>query len=282
MSTTHTISTDPRFWNQIGPFGGWLAAALLDAIVNESAVPWPVLSVQVHFIGAVRAGPLDVRVQPVRRQRTLALWRAQLWQDGEVAVEADAVLGLSRDGLSDSAAVPADARPPTMTAPEALPRWHGVDGLARFVGAFDYRLVSGAPFEAAEQAETCGWLRLAEPTAFSVPARLLLLADAWFPALWSALTRPVPVTTVSMHVLFHPEASRQAAALDDHLAVQHRADAVAQGWGHERGTLWWSDGALALQAQQLTWIDLNKLHQHWSPTPTPAATDLLTSRMPTR
>lgn len=276
------MTTDPRFWNQIGPFGGWLAATLLDAIVNEASVAWPVLSVQVHFIGAVRAGPLDVRVQPVRRQRTLALWRAQLWQDGEVAVEADAVLGQSRAVAPAAPAAPADARPPDMAAPDTLPRWHGVDGLARFVGAFDYRLASGAPFEAAAQADTSGWLRLAAPTGFSVPARLLLLADAWFPALWSALARPVPVTTVSMHVLFHPEASRQAGALDDHLAVRHRADAVVHGWGHERGSLWWSDGALALQAQQLTWIDLNKPHQHGSPAATPTATtDPSTTRMPT-
>jgi acyl-CoA thioesterase len=266
MSRARTTATDPRFWNQIGPFGGWLAASLLDAIAREADTPWPVLSVQAHFLAAVREGELDIRVTPVRRQRSLSLWRAQLWQDGEVAVEAEAVLAALR---ADATAAPAAAsahRKPALPTPGTLPRWHGVDELAAFVRAFDYRLVSGAPFQGAAQAETAGWLRLEAPTDFSAPARLLLLADAWFPALWSALTRPAPVTTVSLHVLFHPQNESPAAAPDGHLAVHHRADAVAHGWGHERGCLWWPDGRLAAQAQQLTWIDLNKPHRHWPAT----------------
>lgn len=260
-----TRSTDPRFWNQIGPFGGWLAATLLDAITREADTTWPVLSVQVHFLAAVREGALDIRVMPVRRQRSLSLWRAQLWQDGEVAVEAEAVLAALR-AQPDTTSAAARVSMPVLPAPHTLPRWHGVDELAAFVGAFDYRLVSGAPFAGATEATSTGWLRLEAPTDFSGPARLLLLADAWFPALWSSLTRPAPVTTVSLHVLFHPKNESPATAQHGHLAVHHRADAVAHGWGHERGCLWWPDGRLALQAQQLTWIDLNKPHRHWPAT----------------
>jgi acyl-CoA thioesterase len=266
MSRTRPVATDPRFWNQIGPFGGWLAASLLDAIAREANTPWPVLSVQVHFLAAVREGALDIRVMPVRRQRSLSLWRAQLWQDGEVAVEAEAVLAALRADPAESPAAVSAHPMPALPAPETLPRWHGVDELAAFVRAFDYRLASGAPFQGASRADTSGWLRLEAPTDFSGPARLLLLADAWFPALWSALTRPAPVTTVSLHVLFNPQNESPAATHDGHLAVHHRADAVAHGWGHERGCLWWPDGRLAAQAQQLTWIDLDKPHRRWPAT----------------
>lgn len=277
MNPDDAPATDPRFWNQIGPFGGWLAATLLEAITRSAQEPWPVLSVQVHFLGAVKDGALDIRVQPVRRQRTLALWRAQLHQDGQVAVEAEAILAAAR---TDQPAWPASAaagRMPAMPAPHTLPRWHGVDGIAPFVRAFDYRLFSGAPFEAATQADTTGWLRLEAPTAFSAPAKLLMLTDAWFPALWSALPRPAPVTTVSLHVLFNPQALPRVGPDNDYLAVHHRADAVAHGWGHECGNLWWPDGQLAAQAQQLTWIDLKKPHQHWPDAPPRRAVNSTTS-----
>lgn len=255
--------TDTRFWNQIGPFGGWLGACLLEAILGAADTAWPVRSVQVNYLGRVREGPLDIRVRPVRRQRTLVLWRAELMQDGEVAVEAEAVLAEARPQPTAPAPPVQSQRMPAWPAPQALPRWHGVDHLARFVEAFDYRPVAGLPFGPASSphdAVTGGWVRLTGSTDFPAPAQLLMLADAWFPALWSVLPRPAPVTTVSLQLLFHPRPEAAPGPDDGWVAVRHQADAVGEGWGHERGVLWWPDGSIAAQAQQLTWTDLTPSH----------------------
>lgn len=265
-------ATDPRFWNQIGPFGGWLGACLLDAIVRAADPVWPVRSVQVHYLGRVREGPLDIRVQSVRRQRTLMLWRAELLQDGEVAVQAEAVLAEARSPQSDPR-MPVRSQPlPAWPAAEQVPRWHGVDHLARFVEAFDYRPVMGLPvgqvsttIGASTDATTGGWVRLSEPTDFTAPARLLMLADAWFPAVWSVLPQPAPVTTVSLQLLFHPCGTALTEADPGWIAVRHQADAVGAGWGHERGVLWWPDGTMAAQTQQLTWMDLTQAHRTHRP-----------------
>jgi hypothetical protein len=80
-----------------------------------------------------------------------------------------------------------------------------------------------------------------------------MLADAWFPPRWAALAEPVPVSTVSMQVVFH-DAGGSSAALDGYFAACHQEDARSEGFGLERGNLWWPDGRLVLTMQQLTWV----------------------------
>lgn len=241
--------TDPRYWNQIGPFGGWLAGLAVAALQREAPAGWPLRAVTLQFLGRLPAGSIDIEVERLRLQRRVAGLRATLRPEGQsdVAVTAEAVFGEAGPGA------PSTQRPrPMLPDPVTLPRLTALDAMAAFVRTFDHRVAFGLPFAGGAAARTEGWLRSREPLPEG-PAALLLLADAWFPPRWATSPEPVPVSTVSMQVVFH-DVTPGPDSTDGFFAACHEEDAGTEGFGLERGTLWWPDGRLALTMQQLTWI----------------------------
>lgn len=255
------VATDERFWNQIGPFGGWLAATAMRAMRAEADPALRPRSFHAHFIGAVAPGEMRVRVQLLRRQRTLAALRAEIVSGDAVAVAAECVFGADRGGPAWS-----HPRPPLMAPPHTYPRMRDLESFARFPAAFDYRVAQGAPLQLPGEFDSHGWLRL-EGCECPGPEELLLLADAWYPAPWAGLAQPVPVTTLALSVLFREPPPAAGSAGHGYLAARHRTSQVGEGYADERGELWWPDGRIALQCQQLTWINFAKAHQRASPTP---------------
>jgi hypothetical protein len=246
------IDTDDRFWNQIGPFGGWLAAAAMRAMRFDLEPHWRPRSFHAHFVGALARGEIRVRVRELRRQRTVLALRAEIVQGSQVGVSAECVFGIDRGGPAYD-----HPPPPRMAPPLAYPRMRELEAFAKFPAAFDYRVVDGAPLRRTGPFDSCGYVRL-EGCTQPGPEELLLLADAWYPAPWAGLVEPVPVSTLALSVMFRNAAP--AAPPHDFLAVHHRTDQVGDGYADERGELWWADGRVALQCQQLTWIDFAKVH----------------------
>lgn len=245
----YTARTDPAWWNQIGPYGGWLAALAMAAMRDGLDDDWLPRSIAINFLGALPEGEIDVHVATLRRQRSVIGLRAELSRRGEpVAVSAEAVFGLERPSCER-----APSAAPALPAPHTLPRETRLDGLAAFVRAFDYRLAWGAPWSGGDAADSAGWIRPARPMAPS-PELLLMLADAWFPPGWVMLDAPLPVSTVSMQVAFHAALPPPGSDAHGYFAARHRSDAFGSGYALERGELWWPGGVLALQAQQLTWV----------------------------
>lgn len=246
--------TDPRFWNQIGPFGGWLAGLALAAMRREVEPVFTPRSFSAQFFGAFMAGEIELEVRVLRRQRTLVAVQAELRQDGQAGVSAQALFATDRAGPPALGGV----APPEMPAPSQIDRWHGLDGFAAFTRQFDYRPAFGLPFAGGAERTSGGWLRLhGDDTAWGAE-HLLLLADAWCPALWAASPAPVPVSTLSLNVVFHGDAPVDPP--HRFLAARHHTERVAEGYGDERGALWWPDGRLALLAQQALWVDFAKPH----------------------
>ncbi len=245
----YSAPTDRRYWNQIGPFGGWLAALAVTALQREAPAGWTIKAVSLQFLGRLPEGLIDIDTERLRVQRRVAALRVTLRAAGDAsaAVTAEAVFAPAAMA-STAIALPRPALP----APAALPRLDALDPLAAFVGTFDHRVAFGAPWAGQRQARSGGWLRSRLPLP-SAPAALLMLADAWFPPRWATLTEPVPVSTVSMQVVFH-DAGTGSPALDDFFAACYQEDARTEGFGLERGALWWPDGRLALTMQQLTWV----------------------------
>jgi acyl-CoA thioesterase len=246
------LETDERFWNQIGPFGGWLAAAAMRAMRDELAPAWQPRSFHAHFVGALARGELRVRVQELRRQRTVLALRAEIAQGSQLGVSAECVFGLDRGGSAYD-----HPPPPRMDAPRHYPRMRDLEAFARFPAQFDYRVVQGAPLRREGPFDSHGYLRL-EGCTRPAPEDLLLLADAWYPAPWAGLVEPVPVSTLALSVLFRNPPPADAG--HGFLAVHHRTDQVSDGYADERGELWWPDGRVALQCQQLTWVNFSKAH----------------------
>lgn len=245
--------SDPRYWNQIGPFGGWLAGLAATALQCEAPPDRPLRAMSLHFLGRLPADGVDIDVECLRVQRRVAGLRATLRPEGDssAAVTAEAVFG------APAAAPPSTGLPrPALPSPATLPRLAALDPLAAFVRTFDHRVAFGPPFGGGREARSGGWLRSRLPLP-SAPAALLMLADAWFPPRWAALAEPVPVSTVSMQVVLH-DVKTGSASLDGFFAACYEEDARADGFGLERGALWWPDGRLALTMQQLTWVGVSQ------------------------
>lgn len=245
---------DPRYWNQIGPFGGWLAAVALRAMRAEVAAEVLPRSVAVDFFGVLDADAFEVTVQVLREQRTVVAARAELAQRGRTCVSAMGMFGRQRHGPSLSG----DSGLPPMPPPDRLASNTALHALAPFVRQFDYRIAAGSPFEGAAAADTGGWLRFRDGDAPSTPESLLLMADAWYPPIWATLSEPVPVTTLSMSVVFCNARALRPDVPMGFVAARHRTRGMSDGYATEDGALWLPDGSLVLQTQQLTWIDFSK------------------------
>ncbi len=242
------MDTDARYWNQIGPHGGWLAACLLGAIRRRHGPERVVRSLNVEFMGRVEPGGFDIDVEPVARQRSVAFERAVLMQGGKARVQASAVLAAVR-----SPDVRQLARAPQLGAAQEHPALDALESLAAFPRMFDYRIACGWPGTGSTRGTTSGFVRPRFERRVT-PEALAMLADAWFPAAWSGAAEHVPASTVSMSLVFGSVDESVELGEDDWLQAHFRTVQLAGGFGDESGTLWWPDGRLAVKVQQLVWF----------------------------
>ena len=242
------MKTDARYWNQIGPHGGWLAACLLGAIRGRHGPEHVVRSLNVEFMARVEPGEFDIDVAPVARQRSVAFERAVLVQGGKVRVQAAAVMAAVRSP-DFRQLVPA----PRLGTPPDHPPLDALESLAAFPRMFDYRIACGWPGTEATRGSTSGFVRPRFDRRVT-PESLAMLADAWFPAAWSGAAERVPASTVSMSLVFGGVEEAVELGEGDYLQAHFHTAQLAGGFGDESGTLWWPDGRLAAKVQQLVWF----------------------------
>lgn len=257
-----TPSSD--FWNGAGPFGGWVAAVAWRAMAEEagaSAAGMVPRSFSASFLARLAPAPFELLVTPLSRGGSVLQLRVDLRQQGRLCVTAHAVFGLSRPDLEEEQLT----RP--LPAPQQLPAYEALQPLAAFPRQFDYRISEGRAFEGSASPVTVGWVRLhretgeAAPTVLG-PAELLLLADAWFPPVWTMLDAAVPVATLTLDVLFLRAEVEDQLLADGFLAARHETRRIADGYADEHGLLSLPDGRPVLRAQQLTWVGARAPRSH--------------------
>src|ERR1700722_13033875 len=77
---TYSGQTDPAYWNLIGPFGGWIAAVLMHAVLSESETIGTPLALSLNFAGAREPEAFSVRLRQFRHNRSTTFWSAELTQ----------------------------------------------------------------------------------------------------------------------------------------------------------------------------------------------------------
>lgn len=247
--------SSPLYWNSIGPFGGWIAAMLLNAVLCEEEARGDPVSLQAQFIGSLRQAPFSIHTRCLRQGRSTAFWQSEIRQapedGGQEQVCAHATVTLSgwRDTfmLNDAVMpqVPAAASlPPVPPRPFRAPE---------FLARYDYRMASGPMFQSAPDMNSLLWVRDAEPRICDARS-IAAICDTPFPSIWLRLDHPVVMTTVAYNVFFRTGAAGMAAAGDRHLLLQSRCASGAEGF-FDQDTLVWSDaGHLLAQTQQLAWF----------------------------
>ncbi len=248
-------SSSPLYWNAIGPFGGWIGAMLLHAVLCEPEARGDPVALQAQFIGPLRQAPFTVRTACIRQNRTTAFWRSEILQarddGGAEAVCAHASVTLSdwRDTFTL-----ADARmpvvPPAETLPPPPPRRTRTPA---FIARYDYRMVSGPMLAGADNMSSMLWLRDTPPRTLDATS-ISALCDAPFPSLWLRRTEPVMITTLVYNIFFRTSGNGLAAAGNRHVLVESACDVGTAGFYDQNSNLWSEDGRLLAQTQQLAWF----------------------------
>jgi acyl-CoA thioesterase len=235
---------DAGWWVERGAHGGYLAAIVLRAM--RAAVDDParrIRSLTIHYAGAAQGGEAQIECRLERAGRSLSTVSARLEQEGRLIALALAAFSTPWPGALQIDDIPAPVMPP---AGEIEPL--DDPGLPRFTRHFEYRFALGPPpFSGGPEAETGGWMRLAEPRPLDEPL-LVAFADGWLPALLCAADEPVAVPTIDYTVHFrHPI----GAETDSTVKVFFRTQLVSDGFFEEDGLIWDQAGRLLVQCRQL-------------------------------
>ena len=232
------------WWIERGPFGGYLAAFLVRAMLAVLDDPQrPPRSLSVHFVDAPVAGPVEVEVGVERAGRSSTALSLRLEQDGRPIALALAGAAAWRDGEPEWA----DLRPPAAPAPEDCPEVPRVTGAPRFQQRFELRWVDGGwPGNPSERAHHVSWMRLKEGGPLDHLA-VTAMSDGWLPAAFSKLGRFVIVPTLDLTIHFRAP----LPAPGEWLLAEYRSGFSAGGAWEEDGELWTQDGTLVAQSRQL-------------------------------
>jgi acyl-CoA thioesterase len=248
---TYSGETDPAFWNLIGPFGGWIAAALLQGVLLEPGRLGEPISLSVNFAGAIEPGPFEIRAHNWRRNRSTDFWRTELVQhrDGRDFFCADASVVLAVRRATESFV---DVAPPELPEPEGLqPLKAGSLGPA-FLARYDMRFASTNFGGGAEPHRTMAWVRENGPLTLDFPG-LVGLCDAGFPIIFARLKKRFPISTVTLNAFFHVTEHELAAVGDDFVLSDGRMRIAHEGFYDSSTAMWSRAGRLLATTEQIVY-----------------------------
>jgi acyl-CoA thioesterase len=198
-------------------------------------------SITLHFLRPGQVGTCEAVVTVERAGRGMTTATARLVQGGKDVILAIVTLGIERPGPS------LDHHPmPEVPGPdEVVPREGGPP--MTFRERFLMRPVLGPPVGTlAAEAETGGWIRLDDDEPLD-DVVLLLLCDAWPPAVFTVAEVPVGVPTIDLTVHLR----HAPPQVPDWAFVRFRTTVVDGGYLEEDGEVWSSDGRLLAHSRQL-------------------------------
>ncbi len=240
--------TSDRYRNAIGPFGGWIAALLLKSVLVHPDARGAPLALDALFMGAIAEGELEVRVTPLRQNRTVGFWRSEAWQRGRICAQAQVTLSAPRPGMRLADAVFPEVPPPGAVTDYVNPRTP-----VPWIGQYVFRPVTGMLFSGAASMDARLWLRDAEPRPLDAVS-LTAICDTPFPSPWIRLDDQVPVSTVNYSVYFRATADELAAAGAGFCLLDTRAALAANGYVDQFTSVWSEQGCLLAQTQQMLWM----------------------------
>lgn len=245
---TYSARIDRGWWIERGPNGGYVAAILMQALLAEVADPnRHARSLTVHYLAPAVEGPAQVEVRTERAGRTVSYLTARLRQGDRLLATAQAAFAV----LNPDSPSFADPTFPGYPPPEAVEGPNEPPAAVPMRGRYDFKHVLGAPWDGpSTRAETGGWIRLREARPYDA-ALVAALSDAWYPAIFTRLPRPVGVPTIDLTVHIRSVQAVQRLAPDDWIAVRFRTTVADEGFLEEDGELWAPDGTLIAHSRQL-------------------------------
>lgn len=246
--------TSDTYWNFAGPFGGYIAALLMRAVMDDPRRLGPPVAQTVNYCAPLAKGHFEIAVVLPRSGKATQHWSLELHQAGTVAATASIVCANRRETFAHDVetrpAAPPPETVPVAPSPERLP----------WLGAYEFRFIEGGP-RFGEPARDVGdlappvtrlWLK-DRPDRDLDYVSLAGLADCFILRLVQMRGTLPPMSTVSMTTYFHAlpdELARQGSAPLLGIATAKRFSANFHDQSME---LWGSDGRLLANGMQTVW-----------------------------
>ncbi|MDP9045546.1 MAG: thioesterase family protein [Pseudomonadota bacterium] len=244
--------THPAYANMVGPFGGVIAACLLQAPLRHAARIGEPIALTVNFAAALSDGEFNITARPARTNRSTQHWSVELTQGGEVAASATAVFAVRRPTWSAPEAAPPANLPP----PEALSRSPSI-GRPAWTRHYDMRFARGGmpeAFDGEPQLDSVSqvWVRDEPPRPLDFVS-LAALCDSFFPRIFVRRRKVAPIGTVSLTTYFHADSAMLATQGEGHVLGTARGLNFRNGYFDQSAEVWSQDWQLLASSHQIVY-----------------------------
>lgn len=243
--------TDQRYWNMIGPFGGWIAALMLKSVMQDiEEGGFEPVALTVDFMKAPGEGALVIRRTCDRQGRTAAFWRIDMeTPDGKLCARAMLTLAPYRETLEFSARRDANISDPTsfeLSNSRMLP--------IKWAHLYETRVVSGHLGATNPEARSQAWIRDVERRPLD-HLSLTAICDSPFPRLFLATGTPSNISTITMTTYFHASMAELRQIGDAYILAESRCERSVGGFYDQHSNFHAADGRLLAASQQMVWYD---------------------------
>lgn len=246
-----TSHTDKRYWNMIGPYGGWVAALMLKAVIHDQpATPFEPVAFTVDFMKAPKEGELVIRRSCDRAGRTASFWRVELeMADGTPCARALLTMAERRD-----TSVFSPENMPDVPAPEAVERFETTVLPVKWAHLYETRVVKGAMGSLTPDTQSLVWVRDSDLRPLD-HVSMIAISDSPFPRLFLATGRPSNISTITMTTYLHASMA-ELQAIGSELILADSRCARSVGGFYDQHTHFYSQGGdLVAASQQMVWYD---------------------------
>lgn len=247
---TYSGQITPAYANMVGPFGGVIAATMLNAVMQQPQRAGEPVALTINFAGPIADAPFQVNARATRSNRSTQHWYIELTQHGEIAVTATAMLAVRRDSWSAQELEFPQVPPAESVAPTITPvpiAW---------VKSYEFRFIEGLlsmnSADSSDSSLSRLWVRDTPPRPLDFLS-LTALADVFFPRIFIRRQAPCPAGTVTMTVYFHASSQELAACGQQPLLACARANQLRNGFADQTAELWSAAGQLLVTSQQLVY-----------------------------
>lgn len=232
------------------PFGGLLAALSAQAMRQGLEVTAPLRTLSVQYLSAARYGqPLNFAPRLLRAGRSAAFAQVEASQgDGKLTNHATATYGADVAGM---AMTPLVAPPPPLASLDPAAGMRGPMA-PHFSQHVEYRFDGGPYILSAIEGRAAterAWMRIGDGRALD-DIGLCYLLDAIYPPVWTALSKPMAMSTVDLRYDFLADPTPENAP-DGWAFFEFRMLDFGLGWTVDEATAWGADGTpLAISRQR--------------------------------
>jgi len=231
------------------PFGGLLAALSASAMREGLGITAPLRTLSVQFMAAARFGErLDFTPRLLRGGRSAAFAQVEARQGDRLTNHATATYGTDVAGQTMT---PLILPPPPLASLDPAAQLHG-PMVPRFSQHVEYRFDGGPHILTAIEGRAVTeriWMRTGDGRALD-EIGLCYLLDAIYPPVWTALEKPVAMSTVDLRCDFLTDPTPETAP-DGWAFFEFRMLDFGGGWTVDEATAWGADGTpLAISRQR--------------------------------